>query len=119
MNDPGEEEERLAQTLRERLRASEGLDPVARARLSAARARALEPARPRTWAWAGAGGLVAATLLAALLVLRPATMPTPPADLAQADEAFELMFEDDTALDPEFYEDLEVLSWLAGGDEHA
>ena len=113
------DEDVLARALCERLRASEALDPVTRARLAAARALALEPARARPWAWAGVGGLVVASLLAALLVLRPEAGTNPQADLARADEAFELMFEDDAALGPEFYEDLDVLHWLAEGDEHA
>lgn len=117
------DEDVLARALRERLRASESLDPVTHARLAAARASALEstldPARPSPWAWAGVGGLGVASLLAALLVLRPGTGPSPQADLTRADEAFELMVEDDAALGPEFYEDLDVLHWLAEGDEHA
>lgn len=117
MNEP-EDDEKLAQHLREQLRASETLDPVARARLSAARARALEPARSKPWAWLGAGGLVAASLLAALLVPQLATRIVQAPDLAQA-EAFEWMFDEDTAADPEFYEDIEVLTWLASGDERA
>ena len=114
------DEETLARALRERLRASETLDPGARARLSAARARALEAARSRSWAWMGAGGLVAASLLAALLVLRPSATPPTSADVAQADEAFEWMLDqDDPALDPQFYEDLDLLHWMAEGDDRA
>lgn len=113
-----EDDEALAQRLREHLRASETLDPVVRARLSAARARALEPAHSKSWAWLGAGGLLAASLLAALLVPQFIAQKEQAPDLAQA-EAFEWMFDDDTAADPEFYEDIEVLTWLVTGDERA
>lgn len=108
--------------LGERLRASESLDAVTRARLSAARARALaDAARDEgSRSWIKAGALIgAAAALVAVVMLRQPSEPQPAPRLAQA-ETLELLLDDDSApADPEFYEDLEVLRWLAQADEHA
>ena len=119
-------DEEFARGLRERLQQTESLDAVARARLSAARARALgaqAQAHPhRGWAWGGAGALLAAGVLAAVMLPQMRSEPGAGdvADVAHA-EALEFLFDDDgeAALEPEFYEDLDVLTWLAEGDGNA
>ena len=95
----------LAQKLRAQLRATEDLDYVTQARLSAARARAVAASRrPAGW-WFATGGLTAAALLAAVLVLR--VSPTSAPSMA---DSLELMTDE---LEPEFYQDLDLYQWLA------
>ena len=111
MNDFDDLDERdraLARKLRSQLRASENLDYVTQAKLSAARARAVADARrPAGW-WFATGGLTAAALLAVVLVLRmPQTAPPSTAD------SLELMTDE---LEPEFYQDLDLYQWLADSE---
>jgi len=94
----------LAQKLQERLRATEDLDYVTRAKLSAARARAVSALPRRTTWWMATGGLTAAAVLAVVLVLRMPQATTTTAD------ALELMTDE---LEPEFYQDLDLYQWLA------
>ena len=104
----------FVQELRERLRAGEAPDAVTRTRLSAARARALDARISRAgWApWGVLAGAVTAGLVAATLLLRPASLPSAgESDLAQG-EFFEMMLDEDG--DDTLYEDLDVLVWLAG-----
>jgi hypothetical protein len=121
-----EDEETFARELQARLRQAEDVDAVTRARLSAARARALDAAkRPRVaWApWTALGGLVAAGLVAAAVLLRPESNPLMQGDLPRdiaPGEFFELVLDDDDpTADADMYEDLDVLVWLDGGDAHA
>ncbi len=100
-----ERDRRLAIQLQERLRASEQLDFVTQAKLSAARTRALAAAPRHTGWWLATGGLTAAAVLAAMLVLR-APQPLP----ATAD-ALDLLTDD---VDPEFYQDLDLYQWAGG-----
>jgi hypothetical protein len=104
-----ERDRALAQRLRVQLRASEDLDYVTQARLSAARARAVArvgetTASRHTGWWVATGGLTAAAVLAVMLVLRTPQSVAPTAD------AFELLTDD---VDPEFYQDLDLYQWLA------
>jgi hypothetical protein len=106
-------ERQLAQSLRASLRADEDLDFVTASRLRAARARALAAPRPapRGWLYAS-GGLTAAAIVAAVIVLRM-PLPTLPhaaetGTTAQAD-AIEILTDDE---DADFYEDLELYRWL-------
>ena len=108
-----EAERELAQSLRATLRAGDDLDYVTSSRLRAARARALVTAQPKPRGWLYAtGGLTAAALVAAVIVLR---MPSfglshsvDTAATAQAD-AIEILTDD---VDADFYEDLELYRWL-------
>jgi hypothetical protein len=107
-DDLNEQDRALAQRLRAQLLASEELDYVTQAKLAAARARAVTEAgattAPRNAGWWAAGGLTAAAVLAAVLVLR-----TPHSVPATAD-TLELLTDD---VDPEFYQDLDMYQWLA------
>ena len=99
----------LARRLRAQLLASEELDPVTRARLAAARARAVgesgaTAARHTGW-WLATGGLTAAAVLAVMLVLR-----TPQSAVPTTADSLELLTDD---VDPEFYQDLDMYQWLA------
>lgn len=102
-----ERDRALARKLRAQLRASEELDYVTQAKLSAARARAVA-ATHRPTGWWMAGGLTAAAVLAAVLVLR-----TPQAIAPSGTDTLELLTDD---LEPEFYQDLDMYQWLADSD---
>jgi hypothetical protein len=109
-NDLDERDRALASQLQPRLRASEELDAITQARLSAARARAVAQAFDKTsprhtgW-WLASGGLTAAAVLAVMLVLR-----TPQAVAPTTADTLELLTDD---VDPEFYQDLDMYQWLA------
>jgi hypothetical protein len=104
-DDLDERDRALAQKLRTQLRASEDLDYVTQARLSAARARAVAASRrPAGW-WFATGGLTAAALLAVVLVLR-----VPQGAAPTTADSLELMTDE---LEPEFYQDLDLYKWLA------
>jgi hypothetical protein len=104
-----EHDRALAQRLRAQLRASEELDYVTQAKLASARARAVAAAgataAPGNAGWWAAGGLTAAAVLAAVLVLR-----TPHSAMPATADALELLTDD---VDPEFYQDLDMYQWLA------
>jgi len=112
-DDLPEPDRELARSLQSSLRADEALDFVTASRLRAARARALDTARPaqRGW-WYASGGLTAAAVIAAVIVLRvpQPTLPHPSdaGSTAQAD-AIEVLTDD---VDADFYEDLELYRWL-------
>ena len=108
-----ERQRALARRLRKTLRDSEEApDPIASARLAQARARAVAATtrtRPRLWVFGG--GLTAAVLLVALLVLSPPLQQiTPETSETAALEAMDVLTDD---LDNDFYEDLEMYRWLA------
>jgi len=106
--DLDERDRALAKKLRAQLLANEDLDFVTRAKLSAARARAVaESRRPAGW-WFATGGLTAAALLAVTLVLR---VPQPAAPTIA--DSLELMTDE---LEPEFYQDLDMYQWLADSE---
>jgi hypothetical protein len=105
--DLDERDRALARKLRAQLRAGEELDYVTRAKLSAARARAVA-ATHRPTGWWMAGGLTAASVLAAFLVLRMPNSAAP-----STADTLELMTDE---LDPEFYQDLDMYQWLADSD---
>jgi hypothetical protein len=102
-----ERDRALARKLRAQLLASEELDYVTQAKLSAARARAVAATR-RPAGWWMAGGLTAAAVLAAVMVLR-----VPDAAAPSAADTLELLTDE---LDPEFYQDLDMYQWLADPD---
>jgi hypothetical protein len=115
----GDPHEALAKRLQELLRDSEPVDELTAARLSAARRRALDSRQrgPRlSWLWAP-GGAVAAAVVAGILLRGVADpeAPVTPTAIAPA-EVIDMLNEE---VDPEFYEDLEMYRWLAGGDGHA
>ena len=125
-----DDDDMLMGELRERLRASSDTpDAVVRARLSAIRARAIA-LRARAPAWrVAAGAALAASLAAAVIVLRPDTVH-PPRQSPAGDEVvaqsglLELLTDDDEegddpVMEAEFYEDLDVLTWLAGDHKNA
>jgi hypothetical protein len=114
LNDLSPQERDLALALRSRLRASEGLNAVESARLSAARLRAREAlATPRSaampWFWVALPA--AAVAAVAVMMLRPQAVPemAPPVVNAMAPDA--LMWMSDEA-GPDFYRDLEFYQWL-------
>ncbi len=115
----------FVEAARSRLRASESLNYVEAARLSATRAQVRElVGQPRrsipVWGWAAAPAAVA---LVALSVLRftavaPTSAPQPTADVlvelaadVNAPEPDALMWVSDEA-GPDFYRDLEFYQWL-------
>jgi hypothetical protein len=105
----------LALKLRTVLRESERVDAPTAARLAQARARAVDAGgvrAPRRWLWAS-GGLTAAAIIAALLVLEPGGLHRSrgqPAGEVTAVEALDVLTDD---LDADFYEDLDMYRWLA------
>ena len=102
----------LALKLRATLRESERLDPVTSSRLARARAVAesTSPSRPGLL-WAS-GGLTAAAIVAALLLLQFGGLQRWRADPAEASvaDAIEVLTDD---MDADFYEDLDLYRWLA------
>lgn len=114
--DPQAADLAFARQLRDALRDSETLDYVTRARLGAARARAVAEARkPRGLGathWLGLGGALAAGLLVAVLAPWRAGVPVPvaPTSIAHGD-TLELLLDEN---DPEFYEDLDLYRWIEG-----
>lgn len=113
-NELTEPEQRLALALQAKLRGSEELDYVTRARLSAARARALDAARrpARTWLFASSG-LTAAVALVAILLWQPHLRGPSGIDASPGSqaEALDVLTDD---VDAEFYEDLDLYRWLPG-----
>ncbi|MEO8307711.1 MAG: hypothetical protein ABI616_06685 [Pseudomonadota bacterium] len=112
MSDLEELDERdraLAQRLRAQLRASEEVDYITQAQLSAARARAVAATPRHTGWWLATGGFTAAAVLAVMLVTR-----TPQPVLPGTADALELLTDD---VDPEFYQDLDLYQWLAESGE--
>jgi hypothetical protein len=115
--DLDERDRALAQRLQARLRAREDLDHVTQAKLTAARARAVAVgvARGTTTAprltgwWLATGGMTAAAVLAAVLVLR-----TPHSVVPTTADTLELLTDD---VEPEFYQDLDMYQWLADSGE--
>jgi hypothetical protein len=112
-DDLPEPERELARSLRTTLRAGDHLESVTASRLRAARARALAAPRPATRGWLYAsGGLAAAAIVAAVIVLRMPSVTLPnvveAGTTAQA-EAIEILTDD---VDADFYEDLELYRWL-------
>jgi hypothetical protein len=109
--DDGDKLQRWGRDAASALRASERVDAVTSARLSAARARAIAAAgsSPAYRAWALSAAIAAALLLAVALPNRaPPPAAAPPADVAAGD-AVELLTDDQ---DPQFYQDLELYQWL-------
>ncbi len=130
--EPEDDDKALARELRARLRASSDMpDAVVRARLSAVRARAIASrVRSPAWNWAAAGAAVAASLVAAVIALQPDAgfPPRQPAaggdDVVAQSGLLELLTDDDgegddPAMEVELYDDLDVLTWLAGGEKNA
>lgn len=119
-----DDDAQLQQTLRTALQSSESPDAVVRARLSAARARAVDgQRRSSAWPWAVAGAAsVAAIAMWGGITLRPHVDmqgAAHPDDLAQ-DELFELLTDDNDPLqEAELYEDLDVLTWLSEEEDRA
>lgn len=112
--DVNPQDEALARRLAAALRDSEqNLDAVTRARLAAARARAVAAAAPPAWrGWALPAALAAGLAVYAVLPLREAA-PVRPAEPALA---LELMADE---LGPEFYRDLDFYQWLQTQPAHA
>lgn len=120
MSEPGDEA--FVRELRERLRETEASEAGTGVRLSAARARSLEVRAGRpVWAWAAAGGLIAASVVVATMTLHPpfATDRSGWSEVAHDDFFFEQLVDEDEdpMLEAELYEDLDVLTWLAEADE--
>jgi hypothetical protein len=120
VNDAGDDT--FVRALQKRLREAEAPDAIVRARLSAARARAIGGVRTRgpRWIWTMAGAALAASVTVALLVLHPlGRMDASEQDEVAHGEMFELLVDDDEdpILEAELYEDLDLLTWLAAEDE--
>ena len=98
LTDLNDTQRQLARTLRTQLRASEAVDPTISARLT------------------GIDGLAVAALLLVLVIVLPPQFPsmstTPASD--NSIESVEVLTED---MEPEFYQDLEMLQWLAQAPE--
>jgi len=114
LEDLDEAQRTAALKLRSILRESERVDAVTSARLASARARAVAAsgtASPQRWLWAS-GGVTAAAVLAALLLLQSGGLQRWRADPAEvtAADAIEVLTDD---LDADFYEDLDMYRWLA------
>lgn len=100
------------EALRRALRDSEQLDMVTRAKLSAARARAIDAARrpARPWLWAVPAGATAVLVAALWMPGTPTTAPLPQAPgTAVASEALDVLTDEQS---PDFYQDLELYEWL-------
>lgn len=108
-------DDEIARRLREALRQSEAeIDPVTAIRLRAARARALEAAKPQRsgWLWAVPAATAATALLVATLWLPGTPGPAPAVPVAPESVAMEAL---DVLADeqgPEFYQNLELYEWL-------
>lgn len=115
LDDLDEAHRAAALKLRAVLRESERVDAVTASKLASARARAVDAAAPASspprWLWAS-GGLTAAAVVAALLVLQFGGSQRWRADPAEASavEAIEVLTDD---VDADFYEDLDMYRWLA------
>jgi hypothetical protein len=113
LDDLDEAQRAAALSLRSALRESERVDAVTASKLAAARARAVAeavPVAPRRWLWAS-GGLTAAAVVAALLLLQPGALQRwrgEPAEAATAD-AIEVLTDD---LDADFYQDLDLYRFI-------
>lgn len=95
------------------LRDSEKLDMVTSARLSAARARALDAARTpaRPWLWAVPAAATAVLVAALWVPNAPVSVPAAPvaAGNTVASEALDVLTDEQS---PEFYQDLEMYEWI-------
>jgi hypothetical protein len=102
-----------ALSLRSRLRASERVDAATASRLASARAQAVAqsgPASAPRWVWAS-GGLTAAAVVAAVLLLQFGTLQRWRTDRGDgtAAEAIEVLTDD---VDSDFYEDLDLYRFI-------
>jgi hypothetical protein len=108
-------DDELARRLREALRQSEAeVDPMTAIRLRAARARAMDAAKPQrsAWLWAVPAATAATAVLVATLWLPGSPTPGPAAPAATESVALEAL---DVLADeqgPEFYQNLELYEWL-------
>lgn len=106
----------LGDALAKALRQSESVDEITRARLVAARARALDTDRAGTWKWLGAAGALATLLLLALWMPQLAVpVHGNPPDA----EMLEMLASENGALDPAMVEDLELLTWMDEPEDSA
>ena len=112
-----EADQQLAQSLQAGLRASEELDYVTASRLRAARARAVAAARrPARGGLYASGGLTAAAIVAAVLLLQAphlsqvAAPPFPESGAGTQADALDVLTDE---VDADFYEDLDLYRWLA------
>ena len=117
LTDLNDTQRQLARTLRTQLRASEAVDPTISARLALLRQQALAAPGRTGRAWlTGIDGLAVAALLLVLVIVLPPQFPsmstTPASD--NSIESVEVLTED---MEPEFYQDLEMLQWLAQAPE--
>lgn len=113
LTDLDDTQRQLARTLRSQLLASEGVDPTINARLALLRQRALAapPRAGRAWLTGLDGLAVAALLLVLVIVVPPQFPPFAAAPVsATSAEPVEVLAEEP---EPEFYQDLELLQWLA------
>lgn len=100
------------ETLRRALRDSEQLDMVTRAKLRAARARAIDAARApaRPWLWAVPTAAMAVLVAALWMPGTPTTAPLPQVPgTTVASEALDVLTDEQS---PDFYQDLELYEWL-------
>ena len=117
-NEPGEFERRAAALLRD---SAENLDGATRARLSRARASALEPAsRRRAWfdfRYLAPAGAMAAAVLATVLIVGPGRDTTPVNDATSS-----ALYDMDLLADADAFEiaqeaDLDFIEWAAAQGE--
>ena len=114
LNDLDVTQQPLARALRSQLRAAETVDAATSARLALLRQQALSTPRRLGKAWlSGIDGLAITTLLVMLGLVLPQQLPQFSSGQAGDSnnlETVEVLAEEP---EPEFYQDLDMLQWLA------
>jgi len=114
LNDLDLEQQQLARALRNELRAAEAVDAATSARLSLLRQQALSSPRRLGKAWlSGIDGLAITAVLVVLGIVLPQQLPqfsSGQASDSTNSETVEVLTEEP---EPEFYQDLDMLQWLA------
>jgi hypothetical protein len=114
LNDLPVTQQQLARALRNQLRATETVDPATSARLALLRQQALSTPRRLNKSWlSGIDGLAITALLVVLAIVLPQQLPRFSSGQASDSinlETVEVLSEEP---EPEFYQDLDMLQWLA------
>jgi hypothetical protein len=114
LNDLDVTQQPLARALRSQLRAAETVDAATSARLALLRQQALSAPLRLGKAWlSGIDGLAITAVLVVLAIVLPQQLPSFPSGLSHDSnnlETVEVLTEEP---EPEFYQDLDMLQWLA------